>query len=99
MQNVTAHVDRQHVSWPVRAFLFYRDGFRSMTLGRTLWKIIFIKLFVMFAVLKVFFFPNFLKTNFATEEQRAEYVLDQLAPAPEGSGTGLKDQAERTTNK
>ena len=35
---------------------FYIDGFREMTLGRTLWAIILIKLFVLFAVLKLFFF-------------------------------------------
>ena len=34
-----------------------------MTLGKTLWLIIGIKLFIMFAILKVFFFPNFLKQN------------------------------------
>lgn len=35
---------------------FYRDGFRSMTWGRTLWVIILLKLFIMFAILRVFFF-------------------------------------------
>ena len=29
---------------------FYVDGFRSMTLGRTLWLIIAIKLFIMFFI-------------------------------------------------
>ena len=38
---------------------FYRDGFRSMKLGRTLWLIILIKLFVMFFILRIFFFPDF----------------------------------------
>jgi hypothetical protein len=57
---------------------FYRDGFQQMTVGRTLWKIIFIKLFVMFVVLKLFFFPNFLKTHFSTDQQRADHVLLQL---------------------
>ena len=61
-----------------RVFCFYRDGFRRMTLGKTLWKIIFIKLLIMFAVLKLFFFPNYLSTNFETDEQRAGYVLEQL---------------------
>ena len=37
---------------------FYIDGFREMTLGRTLWAIILVKLFVLFAVLKLFFFPD-----------------------------------------
>lgn len=57
---------------------FYRDGFSRMTVGKTLWKIIIIKLVIMFAVLKLFFFPNFLKTNFENEQMRADYVLKQL---------------------
>lgn len=61
-----------------RIFAFYRDGFKQMTLGKTLWKIIFIKLIVMFAVLKLFFFPNYLNTNFETDQQRADHVLDQI---------------------
>jgi len=63
-----------------RIIRFYADGFRSMTLGRTLWRIIIIKLLIMFAVLKLFFFPDFLKTNFANDTQRAAYVLDQITP-------------------
>ncbi|KAF0202726.1 MAG: hypothetical protein FD170_1575 [Bacteroidetes bacterium] len=61
-----------------RVFNFYYEGFRSMKLGRTLWLIILIKLFVMFVILKIFFFPNFLKTNFETDEERSNYVLEQL---------------------
>jgi hypothetical protein len=61
-----------------KVFCFYRDGFSRMTLGKTLWKIIFIKLIIMFAVLKLFFFPNFLKTNFENDQLRADYVLKQL---------------------
>ncbi len=57
---------------------FYRDGFRNMVLGRTLWKIIFLKLLIMFAVLKVFFFPNFLQENFHNDRERAEHVLENL---------------------
>ncbi|MBK9358322.1 MAG: DUF4492 domain-containing protein [Bacteroidales bacterium] len=62
----------------IRIFRFYSDGFKSMTLGRTLWAIILIKLFIMFAILKVFFFPNFLKTNFENDEDRSDYVIEQL---------------------
>lgn len=62
----------------IRIYRFYIEGFRSMTLGRTLWKIIIIKLLIMFGVLKMFFFQNYLKTNFATDEERAGYVLEQL---------------------
>jgi hypothetical protein len=49
-----------------------------MTIGKKLWGIICIKLFVMFAVLKVFFFPNFLNSNFATDEERGNHVMEQL---------------------
>ncbi len=61
-----------------KIYRFYRNGFKNMTVGKTLWKIIFIKLFIMFVVLKVFFFPDFLQTNFSTDEQRADHVIQQL---------------------
>lgn len=59
-------------------FHFYRDGFRSMVLGKTLWKIILIKLLIMFGVLKVFFFPNFLANTYDNDSERASHVLDQI---------------------
>lgn len=65
-----------------RIFRFYYEGFKSMTIGKTLWLIILIKLFVMFAVLKVFFFPNILKRNYKTDEERSNYVIEQLTTKP-----------------
>jgi hypothetical protein len=58
---------------------FYRDGFRSMRLGRTLWKIIFVKLLILFAIIKLFFFPDVLKVNYDSDAARAEHVLQRLA--------------------
>jgi hypothetical protein len=49
-----------------------------MTLGRTLWKLIFIKLLIMFGVLKVFFFEDYLGSRFATNEEKATFVLEQM---------------------
>ena len=46
-----------------RIFHLYYDGFRTMTLGKTLWTIILIKLAIIFLVLKLFFFPDFINTN------------------------------------
>ena len=60
-----------------RVWDLYYDGFRHMTLGKTLWAIILIKLFIIFVVLKIFFFPNFLKTH-APEGEEAEYVATEL---------------------
>ncbi len=65
-------------SLPARIYFLYRDGFRSMVVGRTLWKIILLKLFIMFAVLKTFFFPNYLNTQFDTDQARADHVLENL---------------------
>ena len=59
-----------------KVYHLYYDGFRQMTLGRTLWAIILIKLFIIFVVLKLFFFPNFLKQHANGNE--AEYVATQL---------------------
>lgn len=56
---------------------FYRDGFRSMKLGRTLWLIILIKLFVMFFILRLFFFPDFLKQA-ADGREKDGYVSREL---------------------
>jgi hypothetical protein len=67
----------KHLRATQRIWNFYRDGFRSMTVGRTLWLLIGIKLFIMFAILKIFFFPRFLG-RFDTEAERQNYVREQL---------------------
>jgi uncharacterized membrane protein len=59
-------------------YTFYRDGFRNMTVGKTLWIIVLIKLFIMFAVLRVFFFPNYLNTNFNDDKSKANHVRQEL---------------------
>lgn len=56
--------------------MFYYDGFRSMTLGRTLWAVILIKLAIMFLVLKIFFFPSTLRGM--DESQKADFVAREL---------------------
>ena len=61
---------------PVRIFRFYYDGFREMTLGRTLWAIILIKLFILFVVLRLLFFPDVLGGKSA--EERGEIVRNEL---------------------
>jgi len=71
-------------SYSRKILQFYVDGFRSMTVGRTLWMIILIKLFVMFFILKLFFFPDYLDTRFETDHERADYVLDMITLPAEG---------------
>lgn len=60
---------------------FYLAGFRGMQLGRQLWALILIKLFLLFFVLKLFFLPNTLATHFANDQQRSDFVFQQLTSA------------------
>lgn len=61
----------------LKIWRFYVDGFRGMTLGRTLWFIILVKLFIMFFILRLFFFPNYLNTP-AVGRDKEEYVGREL---------------------
>ena len=61
-----------------RAVDLYVDGFRSMTVGKTLWLIIAIKLFIFFVIIKILFFPNFLSSTRDSDEGTAQYVREQL---------------------
>ncbi|MCD8318830.1 MAG: DUF4492 domain-containing protein [Paraprevotella sp.] len=61
----------------IRIGRFYRDGFRNMTWGRVLWVIILVKRFIMFFVLRLFFFPNFLDGKQVGEDKGA-YVGREL---------------------
>ena len=60
-----------------RDFDLYYDGFRSMTLGKTLWLVILVKLFIMFFVLKLFFFPNFIKEH-SKRGSEAKFVEKEM---------------------
>ena len=59
-----------------RVYDLYIDGFKHMRLGKTLWAIILIKLFIIFVMLKIFFFPNFLKQH--AEGDEAGFVANEL---------------------
>ena len=57
----------------------YVEGFKGMTVGRTLWAIILIKLGIMFLVFRLFFFPNILEENYDNDDDRARAVAEQLS--------------------
>lgn len=61
----------------IRIYHFYLEGFRSMKLGKTLWLIILVKLFIMFFILKLFFFPNYLG-KFDSDSEKGEHVSGEL---------------------
>ena len=58
---------------------FYSEGFSGMSdWAKSLWIIILIKLFVMFFILKLFFFRDTLKNQFDNDQQRGEHVIEQI---------------------
>lgn len=60
---------------------FYVDGFRSMTVGKTLWVIILIKLAIMFLILRLFFFKPALR-EYDTQQDKANKVIENLINIP-----------------
>ena len=55
---------------------FYIDGFKNMTWGRPLWMLIILKLIILFAILRVFFFKPVLAGK--SEDERSEFVGEML---------------------
>lgn len=74
-----------------RIWCFYRDGFRNMTWGRPLVWLILLKVFILFAVLRVFFFKPAMAG--LTENQKSEIVGERLT-----GGADNPDKATLTLN-
>lgn len=62
-----------------KIFNIYYEGIKnSGKTGKTLLVIIFIKFFIMFFVLKLFFFKNYLSERCRSEQEKANYVIDNI---------------------
>ncbi len=58
---------------------FYINGFKNLEkLGVRLWVVILIKLFIMFVILKIFFFQDFLDNKFDNDKDKSEYIFEQI---------------------
>ena len=75
-----------------RVFEFYRQGFSAMRLGKTLWGVIFVKLFVIFVLLKIFVFDENLNSTFAKDADKSDFVLRNLIN-PANLGTNSANSA------
>lgn len=70
----------KRLSFIYRVWDLYYDGFRNMNIGKTLWLIIAIKLFIIFVVLKIFFFPDFLSSKADKSEYVSEQITNRIQP-------------------
>lgn len=77
---------------------FYITGFRNMPAwGRTMWAIILLKLFIMFVVLRLFFFQDVMKTQFSDDKERARHVIEHITN-PSDHTQSPKQQKDQTPN-
>ncbi|MGM0376875.1 MAG: DUF4492 domain-containing protein [Bacteroidota bacterium] len=77
---------------------FYITGFRNMpSWARTMWAIILLKLFIMFVVLRLFFFQDVMKTNFSDDEERARHVIEHITN-PSDHTEPSQQQKDQTPN-
>lgn len=81
-----------------RVYKFYAEGIKSMSVGRTLWIIVGIKLFILFAVLRLFFFKPEL-SKYKSEREKAQHVIECLAiedaEAPENEEGALNGESAK----
>lgn len=74
-------------------FEFYRQGFSAMRLGKTLWGVIFVKLFVIFVLLKIFVFDENLNSAFVKDTDKSDFVLRNLInPANLGTNSAILNE-------
>jgi len=56
----------------------YVEGFRNMTVGKTLWKIIFVKLAIILIFLKYVTHDKNFKSEYKTEQEKTNFVYENL---------------------
>ncbi|MCF6206406.1 MAG: DUF4492 domain-containing protein [Sulfurovum sp.] len=66
-----------------KIYRFYYDGFKQMKVGKKLWLIIALKLFILLVIVKWLFFPDIMQTHFTDDTQRSNYILDHLTQIKE----------------
>ena len=61
----------------IRIYRFYLEGFREMKLGKTLWLIILVKLFIMIFYPEIILLPNYLG-QFDSDSEKENHVSNEL---------------------
>ena len=79
----------------MRVIRFYRDGFRSMTVGRYLWAMIIIKLFILFFIFLYFFFMNRTKPQLSFKIHNINYANERKLNFQEIASKKYKIQGKK----
>lgn len=67
----------------VSVWRFYRDGFRSMTVGRYLWAMIIVKVIVVLVLFGMILLPNKLNKLYDTDAEKSQAVRSALISTPQ----------------
>lgn len=78
-----AGMPRKRQNIIVSVWNFYADGFRNMTWGRPLWGLVILKIIILFAVLRVFFFQPVLSGK--TDSEKSDFVGRRLTERAGGN--------------
>lgn len=76
--NININLMSRSKNWIHKAYRFYAEGFSNMTWGKSVWMIILIKLFLIFFVMKFFFFSNNPGDQLKSQEEKGAYYLENL---------------------
>ncbi len=100
MNHTDSFEGKAHLTPIGRIIDLYVGGLRSMKLGKTLWKIIIIKLVIIFLVFKYFFFPDVFQQAFHSDTQRAEHVFQALtSPSQPAFNIEKSVNSQKTTKR
>ncbi len=56
----------------------YIDGFKNLTIGKTLWKIIIIKLIIILLFLNHIVYDKNFKSTYTTSDEKADFVYKNI---------------------
>ena len=59
-------------------FLFYKDGFSNLVVGKVLWKLVLIKLIVILVFLRFFIYDKSINSEYQTDDKKIEFILNNL---------------------
>lgn len=59
-------------------FNLYYDGFKNLTIGKSLWKIVIIKVFTILVVLNIFVYDKNFKSEYKTKEEKQDFVYTNM---------------------
>ncbi|WP_375722861.1 DUF4492 domain-containing protein [Arcobacter sp. KX21116] len=62
----------------LKFFNFYIDGFKNLTLGKTLWKIIIIKVVIIIALLNFYIYDKSINSEYKTTKEKINFVYKNI---------------------